>query len=68
MSDEAEKLCLHSGSDKCGVCRENSKETYLGILYFRQFYRHFVFVEDGERNRNKRMEKYFDVSVVVDVG
>ena len=67
-SDEAEKLCLHSSSDTYRMCRADTKETYLEILYFRQFYRHFVFVEDGEGNRNKRMEKYFEVSAVVDVG
>ena len=50
------------------MCGGNTKETYLEILSFRQFYRHFVFTEDGEGNRNKRMEKYFEVSVVVDVG
>ena len=44
------------------------KETYVEILYFRQFYRHFVFVEDEVGNRNKRIEKYFEVSAVVDVG
>ena len=49
------------------MCRVDTKETYLEILYFRQFYRHFVFVEDGEGNRNKRIEKYFEVSAVVDV-
>ncbi len=27
-----------------------------------------MFTEDGDGNRNKRMEKYFEVSVVVDVG
>ena len=50
------------------MCGENTKETYLEILYFRQFYKHFVFVEDEEGNRNKRIEKYFEVSAVVDVG
>ena len=50
------------------MCRVDTKETYLEILYFRQFYRHFVFAEDGEGNRNKRIEKYFEVSAVVDVG
>ena len=38
------------------------------VLCFRQFYRHFVFVKDEEGNRDKRMEKYFEVSAVVDVG
>ena len=50
------------------MCGMDTKETYLEILYFRQFYRHFVFVEDGEGNRDKRMEKYFKVSAVVDMG
>ena len=50
------------------MCGGNAKETYLEILYFRQFYKHFVFVEDEERNRKKRIKKYFEVSVVVDVG
>jgi hypothetical protein len=27
-----------------------------------------VFTEDGDENRNKKMEKYFEVSAVVDVG
>ena len=50
------------------MCAGNTKETYVEILYFRQFYRHFVFVEDEVGNRNKRIEKYFEVSAVVDVG
>ena len=32
----------------CGVCGGDTKETYLEILYFKQFYKYFVFVEDGE--------------------
>lgn len=36
------------------MCGGNTKETYLEILYFKQFYKHFVFVEDEEGNRNKR--------------
>lgn len=50
------------------MCGGNAKEIYVEILYFRQFYRHFVFTEDGDGNRNKRMEKYFEVSVVADMG
>ncbi len=57
MSDGAHRMC--------GV---DTKETYLEILYFRQFYKHFVFVEDEEGNRKKRLEKYLEVSAVVDVG
>ena len=50
------------------MCGGNAEETYLEILYFRQFYKHFVFVEDEEGNRNKRTKKYFEVLAVVDVG
>ncbi len=50
------------------MCGMDTKERYLEILYFRQFYRHFLFMEDGEGNRKKRMEKYFEVSAVVYVG
>ena len=46
----------------------DTKETYLEILCFKQVYKHFVFVEDEEGNRNKRMEKYFEISAVIDVG
>ena len=46
----------------------NTKETYLEVLYFKQFYKYFVFAEDEEGNGNKKMEKYFEVSAVVDVG
>ena len=50
------------------MCGGNTKATYVEVLYFRQFYRHFVFAEDERGNWNKRMEKYFEVSAVVDVG
>ena len=50
------------------MCGGNAKETYVEVLWFRQFYRHFVFTEDGDGNRDKRMEKYFEVSAVVDMG
>lgn len=50
------------------MCGGNTKATYVEVLYFRQFFRHFVFVEDEAGNRNKRMEKYLEVSVVIDVG
>ena len=57
-----------SGNGAYRMCGGNTKETYLEILYFKQFYKHFVFVEDEEGNRNKRTKKYFEVLAVVDVG
>ena len=50
------------------MCGGNTKETYLEIFCFRQFYKHFVFVEDEGGNRKKRAEKYIEVSAMVDVG
>ena len=61
-------MCLHSSLDAYRMCGGNAKETYLEILCFRQYYKHFVFEEDEEGNRNKRMEKYFEISAVIDVG
>lgn len=52
----------------CGDYCVDTKEKLVEVLYFRQFYRHFVFVENKAGNRNTRLEKYFEVSVVVDVG
>ena len=46
------------------MCGGNAEEACLEILCFRQFYKHLVFTEDGDGNRNKKMEKYFEVSVV----
>ena len=68
IQNDTEEMCSSLRNDTHRMCRVDTKETYLEILYFRQFYRHFVFVEDEEGNRNKRMEKYFEVSAVVDVG
>ncbi len=50
------------------MCGVDAKERLVEVLYFKQYYRHFVFTEDETGNLNKRMEKYFGVSVVVDVG
>ena len=41
------------------MCGGNAEETYLEALCFRQLYKHFVFAEDGDRNWNKRGERYF---------
>ena len=50
------------------MCGVDTKERYLEVPCFRQIYSHFVIVEDEEGNRKKRWEKYFEISVVVDVG
>ncbi len=68
IQNDIEEMCSSMRDDTCGMCRKYSKETYLEMLCFRQFYKHFVFAVDGEGNRNKKMEKYFEVSAVVNVG
>ena len=65
-NDVVDETCSLGGNDTHRMRGGNAEETYLEILYFRQFYKHFVFAEDEDRNR--RMEKYFEVSAVVDVG
>ena len=50
------------------MCGVDTKERPVEVLYFKQFYRHIVFTEDEEGNRNKRKGKYFEISVVVDIG
>ena len=67
-SDVVDETCSLGGDDTHRMCGGNAKETYLEILCFRQYYKHFVFVEDEKGNRNKKVEKYFEVSAVVDVG
>jgi hypothetical protein len=37
------------------------------ILHFKQFYKHFVFVEDGEGGRKKLQKNYIDVNVCIDM-
>jgi len=49
----------------CGVV---TKAKYVEILYFKQFFKCFVFVENNDKSRNKHLKNYFDISVVVDIG
>ena len=68
IQNDTEEMCSSLRNDTYRMCGVDTKETYLEILCFKQFYKHFVFAEDEEGNRNKRLEKYFKVSAVVDVG
>ncbi len=45
----------------------DTKENYIEILRFKQFYDHFEFVEDEHNFKKKVLKKYFNVSVVVDL-
>ena len=51
--------------------RDNSvatKRNLVEILRFRHFSRHVVFDAEGDKFRNKRIEDYITVSVVIDMG
>lgn len=50
--------------------RDNSvatKRNLVEILRFRHFSRHVVFDAEGDKFRNKRIEDYITVSVVIDM-
>ncbi|RVU55888.1 hypothetical protein [Anaerosphaera multitolerans] len=44
-----------------------TKSGLVKILHFKQFYRHFVFNEDGEGGRKKVIKDYIDVNVCIDM-
>lgn len=53
-----------------GPRRDNSvatKRNLVEILRFRHFSRHVVFDAEGDKFRNKRIEDYITVSVVIDM-
>ena len=39
----------------------------MKILYFKQFYKHYVFVEDGKGGKKKLLKNYIDVYVCIDM-
>jgi hypothetical protein len=45
----------------------DTKRNYVEILRFKQFYDHFEFIEDEHNYKQKVLEKYFNVSEVVDL-
>lgn len=44
-----------------------TKGEMVKILYFKQFYKYYVFVEDGEGGRKKALKNYIDVNVCIDM-
>ena len=52
-SNEAEVLCSDTSDNECGVRSVATKRGILKILHFRQFYKHFVLVEDADGGRKK---------------
>jgi len=45
----------------------DTKSEIVKILHFKQFYKHYVFVEDGECRKNKLLKNYADVNVCIDM-
>lgn len=39
----------------------------MKILHFKQFYKHFVFIEDDDGGRKKVLKNYIDVNVCIDM-
>ena len=52
----------------CGDNSVATKRNLVEILRFRHFSRHVVFDSEGDKFRNKRIEDYITVSVVIDMG
>ena len=45
----------------------DTKREVVKILYFKQFYKHYVFVEGGEGGKKKLLKNYIDVNVCIDM-
>lgn len=44
-----------------------TKTEVVKILHFKQFYKHIVFLDDGNGGRKKVMKNYIDVNVCIDM-
>ena len=51
----------------CGDNRVATKRNLVEILAFKHFSRHVVFDAEGDKFRNKRIEDYITVLVVIDM-
>ena len=68
-------MAVCGGDEHCDIRgldarRDNSvatKRNLVEILRFRHFSRHVVFDAEGDKFRNKRIEDYITVSVVIDM-
>ena len=52
----------------CGGCGVATKRNFIEILSFKHSHKHFVFVGEGEKTRNKVLKNHNTVSVVIDLG
>lgn len=53
--------------DTCRVHSVDTKSEIVKILHFKQFYKHYVFNEDGDGGRKKVLKNYIDVYVCIDM-
>ncbi|CJM54681.1 Uncharacterised protein [Streptococcus pneumoniae] len=60
-------LQLVSALRACGVHSVDTKSEIVKILHFKQFYKHYVFNEDGDGGRKKVLKNYIDVYVCIDM-
>ncbi|MBM6514209.1 hypothetical protein EA456_08240 [Streptococcus dysgalactiae subsp. dysgalactiae] len=49
------------------MCSVATTKQRVKILYFKHFFKHYVFVEDGEGGRKKVLKNYIDVNVCIDM-
>ena len=61
------EMCSPADADTCGDNSVATKRNLVEILRFRHFSRHVVFDAEGDKFRNKRIEDYITVSVVIDM-
>ena len=65
--DKKNHLLFFSSLDHDGVHSVDTKSEIVKILYFKQFYKHYVFNEDGDGGRKKVLKNYIDVYVCIDM-
>ncbi|GAB7231817.1 hypothetical protein TOTSKI_07800 [Facklamia hominis] len=48
----------------CGVATTNR---YVDPLYFKHYFKHITFFSTGDKIRNKEINNYIEVSVMIDI-
>ena len=72
MCSSACDVAMETCSSECHDTRRDlcvaTTKSYVEILNFRHFAKHFLFSPEGKNSRDKHLKNYFDVSVVVAIG
>ena len=53
--------------DACGDYCVDTTSRYVEILYFKHYFKHITFSSKGHKIRNKEINNYIEVSVVIDI-